>query len=212
MKQARKSKIDKILDWLCEHNTEWNYHQDFWKFISPPANRTYAEITDWLTSRMEATVERLELEELPFQIYSTDIIRWRDNNREMLLGTSAIALHKKQGKWIGIDSYRTLAFTLGQMAYLSDFYFNEIKKAENPDIKTVFLLEKLAARTAITAEALANLELHRDKTEIGLGFAYQLANDVKSMANQDPNATPQMREWLMELLSAGLAKLEEQAK
>jgi hypothetical protein len=210
LKQPRKSKIDKILDWLCEHSTEWNYHQDFWKFVSPPANRTYAEITDWLTSRMEAICLKIDLAEQPFKIYSTDIIRWRENNQELLIGTSAIALHKKQGKWIGIDPYRTLAFTLGQMAFLQNLYFEKAKK--EPDFKTIILLEKLAARTAITTEALAKLELNRDKTEVGLGFAYQLATDIKSMANQDPSATPQMREWLVELLSAGLAKLEEQTK
>jgi hypothetical protein len=154
----------------------------------------------------------LENEEAPFKVYSTDVVRWRENNEDRLIGTSAIALSKKQGKWIGIDSYTALACTLGQIAFLTNFYFEKVKKAEEPDIKTVVLLEKLAARTAITAEALATLELQRDKQEIGLGFAYQLATDIKSMANQDPNATPQMQEWLIELLNAGLAKLEEQSK
>lgn len=203
-----KTKIDKVLDWLVERDAEWNYHQEFWKFVSPPANRTYNEIYEWLNSRMEKFLENDS--PLPFKIYSTDVVRWRENNRETLLGTQAMQLHKKQGVWVGIDTYRTLAATLGQMAYLSNYYYEEIKK--EPDPKKAYLLEKLAARTAITAEQLSNLELYRDKQEVGLGFSYQLANDIKSMANQDPNATPQMREWLIELLSAGLAKLEEQVK
>lgn len=203
-----KTKIDKVLDWLVERDSEWNYHQEFWKFVSPPANRTYNEIYEWLNSRMEKFLENDA--PLPFKIYSTDVVRWRENNRETLLGTQAMQLHKKQGVWVGIDTYRTLAATLGQMAYLSNYYYEEIKK--EPDPKKAYLLEKLAARTAITAEQLSNLELYRDKQEVGLGFSYQLANDIKSMANQDPNATPQMREWLVELLSAGLSKLEEQVK
>lgn len=203
-----KTKIDKVLDWLVERDSEWNYHQEFWKFVSPPANRTYNEIYEWLNSRMEKFLENDS--PLPFKIYSTDVVRWRENNRETLLGTQAMQLHKKQGVWVGIDTYRTLAATLGQMAYLCNFYYEEVKK--DPDPKKAYLLEKLAARTAITAEQLSNLELYRDKQEVGLGFSYQLANDIKSMANQDPNATPQMREWLIELLSAGLAKLEEQVK
>lgn len=212
MKQPRKSKIDKILDWLCERDTERDYHGDFWKFVSPPANRTYDEIFTWLNSRMESLSLSENQSELPFKVYSTDVIRWRENNQETLLGTQAIALHKKQGHWVGIDSYRTLAATLGQMAYLTNVYFEALKKQPEPDPKKVLVLEKLAARTALTAEALSNLELYRDKQELGLGFAYQLANDVRSMASQDPSATPQMREWLINLLEAGLAKLEEQVK
>lgn len=210
VKNKCKTKIDKVLDWLVEKDSEWNYHQDFWKFVSPPANRTYNEIYEWLNSRMEKFLGNDSPP--PFNIYSGDITRWKENNAEKLIGTSAIALREKQGTWVGIDSYQALAATLGQMAYLSNFYYEEIKASEEIDTKKVYLLEKLAARTAIIAAMLSSLELDRDKQEIGLGFSYQLANDIKSMANQDPNATSQMREWLIELLSAGLAKQEEQVK
>lgn len=213
MKNKCKSKIDKVLDWLTQRDGNQDYHVDFWKFVSPPANRSYNEIHEWLNSRMENFLDDKDKESSPFNIYSGDITRWKQNNAEKLIGTCAIALHKKQGQWVGIDSYQALAATLGQMAYLCNFYYEEIKATtEEIDTKKVYLLEKLAARTAIIADMLSNLELDRDKQEVGLGFSYQLANDIKSMANQDPNATPQMREWLTELLSAGLAKLEEQVK
>lgn len=212
MKNKCKSKIDKVLDWLSQQDKNQDYHAAFWKFVSPPANRSYNEISEWLNSWMENFLDNKDKESLPFRIYSGDITRWKHNNAEKLIGISAIALHKEQGMWVGIDSYQALAATLGQMAYLSNYYYEEIKASEEIDTKKVYLLEKLSARTAIIAAMLSNLELYRDKQEVGLGFSYQLANDIKSMANQDPNASPQMREWLVELLSAGLAKLEEQVK
>lgn len=157
---------------------------------------------------MEAASE--EGAELPFKVYVSDIVKWTENNQDLLAGQMARSLSKESGQWLGIDPYVELCATLGQVSELRQASYERAKATT--DLKEVVVFEKIAGRCANTAEAIASLQIQKDKIEIGLAFAYEMATWLRSQSLQDPNATPQMRDWLQELLSASLRKLEDEVK
>jgi hypothetical protein len=217
---GHKNKIERILDWLTD-NGDKDYRVAFIRWISPPARRTYREIEEWLHGNLEEVGLTLDppvtdildtVTGLVFKVYVSDIVRWKEKNETLLTGALATKLQEKQGEWLGVNPYIALNSVLGQVSELTQRYYDKLKESEEPNYKEVLVLEKLSARAALTAEAIAALDTKLDKQEVGLGYAYQLATDVKALANLDPNATPKMREWVTELLSAAIAKMEEQSK
>lgn len=195
-----KTKIDRVLDAIALTPGNKNVHAEFVQFVAPPRNTTNEEILAWLNWRLEQVGEH------PFKLYCSDPVLWKSNNAELLQGALARSLNQASGNWQGIDAPTQLQQTLGQLSEVRDKYYNIAKSTNDANGAKIF--EKLAARTASVVEAIATTERITNKHEIGLNYAAELATWVLSQAVNDPNCTAKTRDYLRELLDAGMKRIE----
>jgi hypothetical protein len=186
--KAPQSSIDKILSELSEDD-----RAEFLEFCR--FNPTYSDI-------------KARLKELGHDASVSSIQRWY--LRSFPVGDEAKKLNALMTPYAGADSLGALQMSLGVSTQLIDSFMqllgqDELEKLKDRPATIAYQLSILLKEMRVTAAAINQQQVIRDRKSLELAGGYRLAELIKSFSESDPNFAV-----IEALINAALSQLEDE--